>query len=58
MRTHSDTSDTHSAADGVTPRCFMHDKGQRAGCMVGWGRVGRGEFAFYLADVGNRADGL
>lgn len=22
-------------------------------CKVGWGRVGRGEFAFYLADVGH-----
>ena len=29
----------------------MSDK--HDGLKVGWGRVGRGEFAFYLADVGH-----
>ena len=35
----------------LTGMLFMKDKSRADGCKVGWGRVGRGEFAFYLADV-------
>jgi hypothetical protein len=35
----------------LTGMAFMDNKID--GLKVGWGRVGRGEFAFYLADVGH-----
>eukprot|EP01047_Picozoa_sp_COSAG01_P034565 COSAG01_NODE_2603_length_7393_cov_39.196874_2_plen_523_part_00 len=38
----------------LTGMCFM-PKSRIDGCKVGWGRVGRGEFAFYLADVAYHA---
>jgi len=42
-----------NAGKVLTGICFMRGQAPYDGCKVGWGRVGRGEFAFYLADVGH-----